>query len=387
MTRKKILWLCSWYPNRVEPFSGDFIQRHARAAALYNDIHVIHLAADTSGKTTDKETTIHKDGYLTEQIIYYKKKTTARGRLMAHYRWLFLYRQVLRNYILNNGRPDLLHVQVPVSSGIFGVWMKKKYGIPYVVTEHWGIYNNEVPDRFENRSRTVKFYSKQIFSQAAKFISVSRYLGEGVNRLVLKKDYDVIPNVADTSLFFYIENQPSRFRFIHVSNMVQLKNPEGILRAFSKLYRQNNTAEMVMVGDTDLSIREYAASLKLPDGVITFKGEVPYVQVAKEMQQADCFVLFSNIENSPCVIGEALCCGLPVIATQVGGIPELVDSSNSLLVDPKEEDQLTAVMMQMINSYPKFDRKAIAAKAALRFSYETVGKQFDSVYDSILKSS
>ena len=44
MQRKKILWLASWYPNRNDPFDGDFIQRHARAAAIDHDIHVIHVS-------------------------------------------------------------------------------------------------------------------------------------------------------------------------------------------------------------------------------------------------------------------------------------------------------------------------------------------------------
>jgi glycosyltransferase involved in cell wall biosynthesis len=370
MPGKNILWLCSWYPNRLEPFNGDFIQRHARAAALYNNIHVIHLAVDISGKTATKETTIKQEADLTEQIIYYKKKNTAWGRFRAHYRWLFLYRQALRNYILINGKPDLVHIQVPLKAGLFGIWMKRKYRIPYVVTEHWGIYNDVVADRFANRNRTFQYYTRQIFSKAAKFISVSRYLGEGVNRLVLKKEYQVIPNVVDTSRFFYTEKQSSRFRFIHVSNMVPLKNCEGILRAFSNLFGQNSDTELVMVGDTDPSIREYAASFGLPADTISFRGEVSYQQVAIEMQQADCLILFSNIENSPCVIGEALCCGLPVIATNVGGIPELVNESNSILVEAKNEDQLMLAMQQAINSYSKFDRKAIAEKAALFFSYD-----------------
>jgi len=43
--RKKILWLVSWYPNKYDLFDGDFIQRHAKAAALYNDIHVLFIKA------------------------------------------------------------------------------------------------------------------------------------------------------------------------------------------------------------------------------------------------------------------------------------------------------------------------------------------------------
>jgi glycosyltransferase involved in cell wall biosynthesis len=383
MARKRILWLCSWYPNKLEPFNGDFIQRHARAASLYNDIHVIHLAADTSGQTEQKETVLNSTGNLTEQIIYYKKTLSLLGRLRAHYRWLFLYKQAIRNYIVKNGKPDLVHVHVPMKAGILGLWLKKKYAVPYIVTEHWGIYNDVELHNYASKSKTFHFYTKQIFEKAAKFISVSRYLAEGVNRLVLKKDHEVIPNVVDTALFFYKERTPAVFRFIHVSNMVPLKNVEGILRAFAIFSSQYKNAELVMVGDTDAAIRSFAAGLKLPAGSVNFRGEVPYEQVAKEMQQADCSILFSNIENSPCVIGEALCCGLPVIATNVGGIPELVNSDNSILVEPGNESHLSAAMDQMVNDRNRYDHAKIAAAAARVFSYEVIGRQLADTYNTV----
>ena len=52
MARKKILWLCSWYPNKMEPFNGDFIKRHAEAVSLYEDVQVIYVVRDVNGKVT-----------------------------------------------------------------------------------------------------------------------------------------------------------------------------------------------------------------------------------------------------------------------------------------------------------------------------------------------
>lgn len=385
MPRKKILWLCSWYPNRFEPFNGDFIQRHARAAALYNDIHVIHLAPDTTGNIKDKEININTGIGLTEQIVYYRKKISLFGRITAYYRWLFLYKQAIRNYVVKNGKPDLVHVHVPMKAGILAGWFKKRYKVPFVLTEHWGIYNDIAADKYSLRSRLFKTFTRKIFQEASIFISVSRYLAEGVNQLVIRKKYEVIPNVADAKLFSYKETSSHCFRFIHVSNMVPLKNAEGILRAFADLYSRHKNTELVMVGDTEAAIRQMALSLQLPGGAISFRGEVSYEQVAKEMQAAHCLILFSNIENSPCVIGEALCCGLPVIATNVGGIPELVNETNSLLIPPGDEPMLADAMEKVINNYALYKRVLIAETAVNHFGYETVGQQFDQLYDLALK--
>lgn len=380
MPRKKILWLCSWYPNRLEPFNGDFIQRHAVAASGCHDIYVIHVAGDSTGSISRVENEILGSAPLTEERIYYPVSRSVAGKVQAHYRFLQLYRQAIRRYIQRFGKPDLVHVHIPMKAGMPGIWVKRTYRVPYIVTEHWGIYNDVAEDKFINRGRFFRYYTRKIFREAAAFISVSRYLGEGVNRLVLPVNFRVIPNTVNTDLFFCRPQKSPVFRFIHVSNMVPLKNAGGILRAFSQL-PPGTVAELVMVGDTDPSIRAYAEQLGLPAGSVRFRGEISYRDVAAEMQQAHCLILFSNIENSPCVIGEALCCGLPVIATRVGGIPELVDETNALLVGAGQEKELTGAMLAMLSAKDRYQPAAIAEKAAARFSYQAVGKLLDAVYE------
>jgi glycosyltransferase involved in cell wall biosynthesis len=387
MERKKILWLCSWYPSRIEPFNGDFVQRHARAAALLNDIYVIHVYGDTTGVIKNIEKESHIEGGLTQHIVYFKKSTTLWGRFIAHYRWLSLCKQAIRKYMIDNGKPHLVHVHVPMRAGMPAIWFKKRYKIPYVLSEHWGIYNDVEALNYRGRTSTFKHITQKIFQTASVFISVSKYLAEGVNKLVIKKDYQVIHNVVDTDLFFYKEKPITRFRFIHVSNMIPLKNAEGILRAFHLLVKNNANVELIMIGDTQPAIRNYAVSLGFNSGQVQFKGEIPYNHVADEVQQADCFVLFSNIENSPCVIGEALCCGLPVIASAVGGVPELVNDSNSILVPAGNEEKLAEAMLQVMNNYTVYNRKKIAEDAQRKFSYAVIGKRFDEVYNDVIAAN
>ena len=386
MERKKILWLCSWYPSKMDPFNGDFIQRHARAAALFNDIHVIHVTYDYPNDVENSGQELNSIGQLSEQIVYFKKKKSLKAKLTNQLRWLANYKKAIRNYIIKNGKPDLVHLHVPMKAGVLALWMKKNYKISYIVTEHCGIYNHIVEDKYASKSIAFKKYTKKIFERASKFISVSDYLAKGVNRQICKKDYVVIPNAVDTDLFYYKEKEASAFRFIHVSNMVPLKNAEGILRSFKNFIQQNINAELIMVGDIGPQIRDYAQTLSFPAGAIKFLGEIPYTQVAAEMQKADCLLLFSNIENSPCVIGEALCCGLPVITTNVGGIPELTSESNSLLIESKDEDALTQAMHEMVGGINNYNRKKIAENAISKFSYSVIGKQINTVYEEIIAS-
>ena len=90
--------------------------------------------------------------------------------------------------------------------------------------------------------------------------------------------------------------------------------------------------------------------------------------------------LFSRFENLPCVILEALCCGLPVISTSVGGIAEVINETNGILVTCEDTDELVLAMQNLIDNRNVYDRRTIAENATLLFNYKTVGKEIVSSY-------
>ncbi len=103
------------------------------------------------------------------------------------------------------------------------------------------------------------------------------------------------------------------------------------------------------------------------------------------MQNADVFVLFSNIENLPLVLIESISCGTPFIATKVGGIPELFNNDLGKLVDSGNTDQLLEEMNFMIENPDFFDSSIIRSHALKNYSNEEVGKQFNDLYIEISK--
>ena len=121
--------------------------------------------------------------------------------------------------------------------------------------------------------------------------------------------------------------------------------------------------------------------------LVFYTGEISYPEVASQMQHASAFVLFSRHENFPCVIVEALCCGLPCIATNVGGVREAVNNDNGILIKSESEVQLIEAMAKMMNEYHRFDRSKIAEEAQEKFSYSTIGKQFYELYRQIVENS
>ena len=144
---------------------------------------------------------------------------------------------------------------------------------------------------------------------------------------------------------------------------------------------------MWMVGRCTKEITEYARHIGLDENAVHFTGAVSYGQVARTMQLSQAFVLFSRYENLPCVIIEALCCGLPVISTDVGGISEIINAGNGILINSEDETKLTDAFARIYEKYKNYDRKSIAEDAANQYSYQAVGGLINSVYRNISKGN
>jgi glycogen(starch) synthase len=127
-------------------------------------------------------------------------------------------------------------------------------------------------------------------------------------------------------------------------------------------------------------LEELATRLSLDDETVSFMGRKNEDELAQIMRQADCFVLFSDYENLPCVIAEAMASGLPVIATRVGGIPEQVKPGMGILVEPRDEAGLTQAMETMIDGAKRLDRAAIRSFAEREYSHPQVGQRFLLLY-------
>lgn len=384
---KKILWLASWYPNKMDKFTGDFIQRHAKAASLFNQIIVLHVAkAEEFFFKENIFEEINTEGNLTEHIIYFKCSIRWKplNKILSLVKYLWLFRKLIMIYLKDKNRPVLAHVHVPLKAGLMALWLKRRFGIGYVVTEHYGIYNNVVDEPFEKKSRLFRYFTKKIIRKAIAFSPVSKDIGEAINKMLLPKPYSVVYNTVDTRFFNYTRTAESKFRFVHVSNMAALKNVEGIVSSIVKVWVENKNIELVIVGKQNNEIIKLTEDTGLLNKAIFFTGEISYEEVAQQMKLSQSFILFSKTENMPCVILEALCCGLPVIATKVGGIPEVVDHQNGLLIESEDEIGLQRAIIAIASGYDRFSREEISKHSQLKFSYHTIGKQISDLYDECL---
>ena len=380
---KKILWLASWYPNRIDNFTGDFIQRHARAVSQFCKVEVIYIKKDESLLPNSISAEMSELDNLTEQVIYYNSHKTnfkILDRFISFLNYKKHYRNAVLHYLKKNGKPDYVHVHVAMNAGVIAQWIKKKWNIPYLVTEHWsGYYRQSKPSVFDYNF-LFRFLNRQVLINATHFLPVTQALGETVKKGFVNVPYIVVPNVVNTLFFKYNPTHAAPFRFIHISSMGYEKNPEGILAAAHLLKDRGYQFELLMLGNKNEELSEMARRSKLAPEVLNFKEAVSYKEVADEMQKSAALLLFSRYENLPCVILEALCSGVPVISSRVGGIAEVIDKENGILVESENIKQLADAMEQMMINYGYYDRKKIATESSARFNYDTIGQQIADFY-------
>lgn len=386
----KVLWLASWYPNKYEPVNGDFIQRHAIAVAQILPIHLIHVVQLGKDVAVKEERQDFVNENLTEQINYIQYRKTGLplfDKIQYNRFYLKRYLEILEQYFLEHGKPDLIHVHVPMKAGWVALAIKKKYNIPYIVSEHGSYYDEAAPDTFSKRSFFFKRNTKKVCQNATAVTNVSTLIGSKMKALFHLNEVVTIHNVVDTNLFYYLplENQ-NEFVWIHVSTLGEQKNIEGLFTAFSAFVKKCNLKQkLLMVGPFSNYHIELAKENDI-ENLVEFVGEVSHQKVAFYMQQANAFVLFSKHENFPCVIIEALCCGLPIISSNVGGLAEALNSQNGILVTNEKLEQLESAFSTMITEYHAYDRKAISNDAKSKYSYSTIANQFVKLYKEKLSS-
>ena len=392
MSRKKILWLASWYPNRIHPLNGDFIQRHARAVSLYHDVTVLFVMRDKSGAVTnDVLTEQATTENLTEKFIYYHagNATGFFSKMVSQLRYRQLFKKAIQQYVLQNGKPDLVHVHVTLKAGALALWMKKRHGVPFVITEHWTGFLPEAEDYFKKGSALFQWLCRRVWRGAASISAVSGYLHGHLKKLLPAKDMRIIPNVVDTAVFQpkLFQNPMPQVRFIHVSGLGYQKNAEAIINAFAHIKEKGLLFELHIIAPQQSWLRQLVEDLNLSDAVF-FHAEMPQAQLAEQMQKADALILYSRYETFGCVVAEAAACGLPAIVSAIAPMHELIeDGVNGVFAERENAAALAEKISWFINNRDRFKAAEIARNAQARFNYKTVGLQFGNWYDAVLKNN
>lgn len=224
------------------------------------------------------------------------------------------------------------------------------YAALWVLTHKSGMIHtlHSVPE-LENRNLVRRLISTQLFrSGKAVPVAVSNSLKIRTAAFygIPESKVETVYNPVDTSRFYHVNiKEEHEITFIHVGRLTQVKNQTLLLKAFADLYEKGIAAKLVILGSGDMEpiLKKQAEELGIIDSV-SFEGYKPNVE--EYLATADVFVLPSNYEGLPLSVLEAMAAGLPVVATNVGGVADIV-TDNGLLVPADDQQALSAAMVRM----------------------------------------
>lgn len=385
-----ILWLPSWYPCRLTPIDGDFIQRHARAVALYMPVHVVHLIRDKDGRIT-KDMKVEKsiNGNLSETIIYYYSRPGLFSFVDSLYslrKFNRIYKKFLIEYFQQNGLPSLAHIHISYKAGLIARWIRKHTGIKYLLTEQWTVYLEEAKPNLRDMPFPAQYLISKIITKAELVLPVSQYLAKAIQRRWPSVKCEVVPNVVDTELFYPAgEMKNDKLHLIHISTLTYQKDPESLFSALGILKKQKIGFWLDLIGPVD----EKILSLIKKEGIeaeVNIRGEMRQIELAGWLRKSDALVLYSRYETFGCVIIEANASGLPVIVPDTQLMHELIqDGVNGILVHPGSASALAEALGRLSKTKNKFSKDEIAAAARGKYSYSRIGKIYADIYSRYIE--
>jgi L-malate glycosyltransferase len=243
---------------------------------------------------------------------------------------------------------EVLNVHYAIPHATAAYLAREITGVPYVVTLHGSdvtILGSDPSYQIVNNHSVEK---ADAVTAVSKFIQREAY-----ERLGIEREVKVIPNFVDTQAFAPAPCDAAKADYdecggiIHVSNFRPVKRVPDLVQAMAFVVKKEPKARLTLVGDGPdrPGVEKLVDSLGLRRNVTLtgFRSDIPNL-----MRCSDIGVLCSETESAPLTLLEGMSTGLPMVATEVGGVLEIIDEGcNGLLVPSKQPEKLAQAILRL----------------------------------------
>lgn len=384
----KVLIVPSWYKTKEESNQGMFFLSQA-LALKEEQVHVGIVFSEVfrSVKRFSLKMIIEnhfqyekskEDGL--DVYRYHGWNIYPKYRMRRNIFWVKTTVKLIEKYIQDNGKPDIIHVHSALWGGVAALEIKKRYGIPYVITEHFSRY---ATDYFTTEELK---YAKVAFDNSSYNMAVSNALTKVLEEKLGVKNVQVVNNLVDTEFFISNNNKENegstnKFRFLFVGFLTEIKNVNLLIEAFKNAFALKDNVELYILGDG--ASRSSLEDQSKEFSNITFLGAGSRQKVKEEMEKSDVIVLPSKFETFGVVLIEAMAMGKPVIATDSGGPKEFVNKDNGILVKANDVKELSSALMNIKLNYNNFSNKKIRKYAIENFSKYSIISKLIQIYEKV----
>lgn len=283
-------------------------------------------------------------------------------------------------------RVDFIFAFFAVPAGWVAWIISYLRGIPYGVYFGGSDIPGANPSRFQRIYPIITPLLKLIWKRAAFRSVCSKDLQDLAQKVDASSEFYYIPNGVETDRFTPIERPENpKVKILFIGRLIPRKGFQRVIKALPKVRELAQIPfeiEVVGTGAHQSELDNLAQQLGVSE-MIKYVGMVPYDQLEKSYQYADIFILTSLSEGMPSVILEAMGCGLPVIASNVGGNNEIVhEGENGFLIEGDSRNALAEKIALLIND--EHLRKAMGAKSreyALQYDWKNIMGRYNELIE------
>ncbi len=368
-----ILFFTFWYPSEESPYNGIFIKEHASAIKdSGNNIKVLAVNIFKGPKLYDKKIEVLNNNGVETHIIHIKSSL---------YKWIysipFITYLITNKYIKKQISPtfkiELLHSNILFPCAVVGNKIAKNLKVKHIITEHWsGI------DKFILK-HPFGFLGVKTLKNAFRITAVSAFLKTKIAKYSLNEDnICIIPNIIDNTIFNYSEKKESnKLIFTAVATWKSPKQPHLFIEALNNIQKiTSKEINLKIIGNGPL-LNHYKENIDSYSLKIEFLGVKNKLEISQLLKESDYFVHASLIETFSIVIAEALFSGVPVIASNTGAIPELINSNYGVISDNSIEAWERSIQKALTMN---FNRQKISEENISKFNKSKVAKLFQVLY-------
>lgn len=394
---QKILVLSHMYPNPVNWQSGIFVHNQCKALVRAgNEVQVISPTPSfpfyskwngykqLPSRTKVEEIPVH----------YVPTRMFPGGFFFSRYGYFYLNSLLPVIQKLQEEFPfDCIHCHTIFPDGNCGVRLKDFFQVPVLST----IHGSDIM-LYPKRSKGVYHQTLYALKKSDQIITVSQRLQAEAESMADGLPIKTIYNGFDAERFRPGDKQKARQElglpinkkiFLYVGNLYPVKGVPYLLKAFSKVVAHTKEAHLVLVGDGHLktSLQKEAIELGL-DGMVSWMGRRPYEEIPKWLHSTDAVVLSSLSEGLPSILLESMACRRPMIATDVGGISEVLqDRVTGRLVPPKNPEKLAEAFLEVIDHEKQLEEMGEKAFQLSRaYTWEENVRQLEQCYQALSSS-
>src|SRR5438067_80555 len=282
-------------------------------------------------------------------------------RNAAVFAWCGL--KLFARYVRANRAPDLVQAHGALNAGVAAWAIRRRWGIPYVLTEHSTAFAQGRLRRWE------RDLVRRVIEDAQHCIAVSPQLAALLSRQYPGSRWQYLPNplgedFLDQSAAGAGREMGEPFAFISVARLSPEKGHTRLIEAFAEAFGGDDGVRLRLAGDGPIRAElERLCAARGIAGRVDFLGLLPSSQVRDELAAADAFVLASDVETFGVAVIEALAYGRPVVVTASGGPDHLVTAANGMLIPARDPAGLRDALIRMRRDAGGYDSAAIRAAA------------------------